>query len=81
MSDDQSNAEKYRREAMTLRQAAEVVRDPGLRDQLLSIAEQYEALAAGIEGGFLREKTAQKVCSKGSIGIRLAGACEDRPSK
>jgi hypothetical protein len=51
MSDDRPKAEKYRSEAMTLRQAAEVVRDPGLRDQLLSIAEQYEALAAAIERG------------------------------
>ncbi len=51
MSDDQSKAEKYRREAMSLRQAAEIVRDPKLRNQLLSIAEQYEALAAAIERG------------------------------
>ena len=56
MSDDQSRAEKYQREAMSLRQAAEIVCDPRLRDQLLSIAEQHEALAVGIERGLLSEK-------------------------
>jgi hypothetical protein len=42
-------AENYRREALSLRTAAELVRDKGLSDQLLWIAEQYEAAAASSE--------------------------------
>ena len=47
--DARSKADQYRREAEQLRVAAQVVRDEGLREQLLSIAEQYERLAAGTE--------------------------------
>jgi hypothetical protein len=47
--DARSTADHYRREAEHLRRAAEVVRDEGLREQLLSIAEQYEAMARRIE--------------------------------
>jgi hypothetical protein len=54
-SDDRSRAEKYRREAISLRQAAEIVQDPRLRNQLLSIAERYDALAAGIESEILSQ--------------------------
>jgi hypothetical protein len=64
MSDDQSKADKYRREAMSLRQAAEIVRDAGLRGQLLSIAEQYETLAARIE----RELLSQNYHTNGRNG-------------
>jgi hypothetical protein len=42
-------AEKYRQEAASIRQAAEIIRDECFRDQLLSIARQYEAVATGIE--------------------------------
>lgn len=45
--DARSTADQYRREAEQLRDAAKVVRDEGLREQLLSMAEQYERLAAG----------------------------------
>jgi hypothetical protein len=41
--------EKYRQEARSLREAAEVIRDEGLRDQLLSFVRQYENLAMRIE--------------------------------
>jgi hypothetical protein len=39
--DARSKADHYRREAVQLRDAAKVVRDEGLREQLRSIAEQY----------------------------------------
>ena len=41
--------ENYRREALSLRTAAELVRDKRLSDQLLWIAEQYEAAAVSSE--------------------------------
>jgi hypothetical protein len=47
--DDEARVSQYRREAADLRRAAEVVRDESLREQLLSIAQQYEALADRIE--------------------------------
>jgi hypothetical protein len=47
--DDESRVSQYRREAADLRRAAEIVRDESLREQLLSIAQQYEALADRIE--------------------------------
>jgi hypothetical protein len=47
--DARFKADQYRREAEQLRVAAQVVRDEGLREQLLSIAEQYEAMARRIE--------------------------------
>ena len=56
MSDDQAGVEKYRREAMSLRQAAEIVRDPRPQNQLLSIAERHDALAAGIERELLSQQ-------------------------
>lgn len=43
------NVEYYRKEAASLRQAAEVIRDQGFREQLLSIADDYEAAAIKIE--------------------------------
>jgi hypothetical protein len=42
-------SDKYRQEAASIRQAAEIIRDECFRDQLLSIAQQYEAVATGIE--------------------------------
>jgi|HubBroStandDraft_2_1064218.scaffolds.fasta_scaffold3229936_1 hypothetical protein len=47
--DARSKADHYRREAVQLRDAAKVVRDEGLREQLRSIAEQYEAMATKID--------------------------------
>jgi hypothetical protein len=47
--DARSKADQYRREAEQLRDAAKVVLDEALREQLLSIAEQYEAMARRIE--------------------------------
>ena len=49
MSEEQSRAEQYRREAAEIRKAAEIVQDEGLRQQLLSFADQYEAVATSIE--------------------------------
>src|SRR5438045_6286722 len=49
MSEEQSRAEKYRREAAEIRSAAEIVRDEGFRQQLLSIADEYDAVATSIE--------------------------------
>lgn len=46
--DERSKADPYRREAEQLRDAAKLVRDEGLREQLLSIAEQYETVAKRI---------------------------------
>jgi hypothetical protein len=73
MSDDQSRAEKYRREAMSLRQAAAIVRDPGLRDQLLSIAEQYEVMVAGTDRELLpQENLARRAGPKSRRQHRMA---------
>jgi hypothetical protein len=47
--DARSKADQYRREAEQLRDAAKVVLDEALREQLLSIAEQYEAMATRID--------------------------------
>ncbi len=47
--DARFKADLYRREAEQLRRAAEVVRDEGLREQLRSIAQQYETIAKRIE--------------------------------
>jgi hypothetical protein len=49
-------AEKYRQEAASIRQAAEIIRDECFRDQLLSIARQYEAVATSIEIEFRRNE-------------------------
>jgi hypothetical protein len=45
----ESRASNYRRESEHLRHAAEVIEEAGLREQLLSIAEQYDAAAASLE--------------------------------
>jgi hypothetical protein len=42
-------AGEYRQKAASIRQAAEMIRDECSRDQLLSIARQYEAVATSIE--------------------------------
>jgi hypothetical protein len=49
MSDDQSLAKRCRYEAAEIREAAGLVRDERFRDQLLSIASDYEAYAESIE--------------------------------
>ena len=46
---DQPTPEHYRQEAVSLRKAAEIIRDQRLADQLLSIAGEYEAAAVSIE--------------------------------
>lgn len=42
-------AERYRQETVSLREAADIVRDEGLREQLLSIADRYAEAALAIE--------------------------------
>ena len=42
-------ASRYRREAEHLRHAVEMIEDARLREQLLSIARQYDAVAGSIE--------------------------------
>ena len=44
-----AGADKYRQEAADIRQAATIIRDERFREQLLSIADQYDAWAASIE--------------------------------
>jgi hypothetical protein len=44
-----AGADKYRQEAADIRQAAAIIRDERFQDQLLSIADQYDAWAASIE--------------------------------
>jgi hypothetical protein len=48
-ADPQSQANRYRRQAEHLRRAVELIVEAGLREQLLSIALQYETAAASIE--------------------------------
>jgi hypothetical protein len=47
MSDQR--ADNYRQQAAEIREAAEIVRDLEFREQLLGIAQQYEAVAARIQ--------------------------------
>ena len=61
MSDDKSRVEKYRLEAASIRQAAEIVRDERFRQQLLSIAEHYEALATSIDLQLRSERAHRQV--------------------
>jgi|GraSoiStandDraft_54_1057290.scaffolds.fasta_scaffold1824809_1 pyruvate-formate lyase len=42
-------AERYRREAASIRDATNIIRDERFREQLLSIADQYDGAAAEIE--------------------------------
>ena len=56
MSEDQLKAEKFRLEAAEIREAAAIVQDKGFREQLLSIADQYEALATSTEGEHERQR-------------------------
>jgi hypothetical protein len=46
MSDQR--ADSYRREAVEIREAAELVRDPRFREQLLRIAQDYDAAAGHV---------------------------------
>ena len=47
--DDRARAGHYRREAEQLRQAAGVVKDTGLQQQLLTFAREYDKDATEIE--------------------------------
>jgi hypothetical protein len=49
MADDQTLIEKYRREAATIRKATKSIRDERFCEQLLLIADRYEARAGEIE--------------------------------
>jgi hypothetical protein len=49
---DRSIADHYRREAEQLRHAAEIVKDTGLQDQLLSFARDYDEWAIAIERSY-----------------------------
>ena len=49
MESQRSPAERYRQEAARVRGEAARARDPTVRDALLGIAQQYEALAASAE--------------------------------
>ena len=51
MPKDELTPERCRQEAMDLRKAAGVVRDQRLAEQLLTLADQYEAAATRIEAG------------------------------
>lgn len=44
-----ARAALYRHEAADLQAAAELIRDPHLREQLLAIAREYEAAATELE--------------------------------
>jgi hypothetical protein len=59
--------EKCRQEAGSLREAAEVIRDEGLREQLLSFAQQYENLAMKIEAEL--RLLLQQSCEYHGLGI------------
>ena len=56
MSEDKVLAEKYWLEAAEIRKAAAIVQDKDFREQLLSIAGQYEALATSTEGEHERQR-------------------------
>jgi hypothetical protein len=56
MSEEQSEAGRYRREAAEIRRAAEIVRDERFQEQLLSIADEYEVLATSIEAEHSRQR-------------------------
>ena len=45
----EATASQYRRETEHLRHAVELIEDARLREQLLSIARQYDAAAGSIE--------------------------------
>jgi pyruvate-formate lyase len=49
MSESTSKANRYRWEATEIRRAAEIVQDERFREQLLSIADEYDAAATEIE--------------------------------
>jgi len=57
-ADPETQMRHYRRQAEHLRHAVELIHDEGLRQQLLSIARQYETAAASLEQE-LRSKVAQ----------------------
>jgi len=48
-TDPELLASHYRREAEHLRRAVEIIEEAGLREQLLSIAQQYDAAAGSLE--------------------------------
>ena len=68
MSEQHAWAERYWREAAELRKAAEIVRDTGLREQLLAFAAEYEAFA-------------QRIASEDAAAIRgaISGAGPSDP--
>ena len=47
--DPEAEASRYRREAEHLRRASELIADERLREQLIGIAQQYEAAAASLQ--------------------------------
>jgi hypothetical protein len=52
IDDDSSIADHYRREAEQCRHAAGIVKDTGLRDQLLAFARDYDEWATDIERSY-----------------------------
>ena len=50
-TDPEATASQYRRQAEHLRRAVEMIEEARLREQLLSIARQYDAAAGSIEQG------------------------------
>ena len=48
---EKARAALYRREAAELRKAADLIKDPLFREQLIAIAREYEAVANEIERG------------------------------
>jgi hypothetical protein len=77
MSEYQARAEKYRREAAEIREAAEVIRDKAFRDQLLSIADQYDSYAASIEAELASQNETQAIGKIGSAGEPIRDPCDD----
>jgi hypothetical protein len=56
MSESTPKANRYRWEATEIRRAAEIVRDERFREQLLSIADEYDAAATEIEAQLAGER-------------------------
>ena len=49
MAEQKARAERYRHEAAELRRAVKFIQDERFREQLLSIADQFDAFADAIE--------------------------------
>jgi hypothetical protein len=77
MSEYQARADKYRREAAEIRQAAEIVWDDRFREQLLTIADQYDSYAASIEAELASQNETQAIGKIGSAGEPICDPCED----